>query len=169
MSQEINPNESLNQFDTGKLPTSVNVLTILTIIWSCISVLLSIWGFISAKNSYEKTREALSSGKMDEMPKFMKGMINNDMLAMQQKMLENRLPILIIGLVALALCIYGAVEMRKLKKQGYLYWLIGELLPVVSTLLFIGAMAFKGFGLLGLLIPVVFIILYTVNRKYLVY
>ena len=168
MSQEINPNDSLNDFDKSKLPSSINVLTILTIVWSCISVLLAIWGFISAKSSYEKTKDALDSGKLDNLPGWMKGMVNADTLEMQRKMMENKLPVLIITLVALALCIYGAMEMRKLKKQGYLYWLIGELLPVIGTIAFIGTMPFKGFGLIGLAFPAVFIILYTVNRKYLV-
>jgi hypothetical protein len=71
--------------------------------------------------------------------------------------------------VAMLLCLYGAMEMRKLKKQGFIFWLVGELLPIATTIFFIGAAAFNGFGLLNLLFPVIFIILYFIYRKDLVY
>jgi hypothetical protein len=152
-----------------KLPTGLNVLTILTIIGCILGFFGSIWSFYSAKQSYEKTKEMLDSGKMDEAPGWMKGMISPEMLAVQQKMLENKLPILILSLVALALCFYGALEMRKRKKQGFTFWLIGEVLPIATGLIFIGVASMKGFGLLALIIPIIFIILYTVNRKELIY
>lgn len=156
--------------DQSKLPTGLNVLTILTIIGTILfGFISSLWGFFTAKQSFEKTKEMIDSGKMDEAPSWAKGFITPEMLAMQQKMMENKLPILILGLVASALCLYGALEMRKRKKQGYILWLIGEILPFGTTLLFIGTQAFSGFGLIGVLFPLVFIILYTVNKKDLIY
>ena len=168
MSQEINPNDSLNEFDNGKLPSSLNVLTILTIIGCALGFISSIYSFFTSKKSYETMKEAISSGKMDEAPKWAKSMMSPEMLELTKKVYENRLPILILSLVAIALCLYGALEMRKRKKQGYTFWLIGELLPFATTIIFMGATAFMGFGLLFALFPVIFIILYTVNRKHLV-
>ena len=169
MNQEINPNDALSDFDKPKLPTALNVLTILTII-GCVFLFLSeIWGFSTAKKSYEESKTLIESGKLSEQPKFVQNMMSPEMLAMQKKRLDNKLPILILGLVGGGLCLYGAMEMRKRKKQGYTFWLIGELLPVATTLLFIGTTAFAGFALLFWLFPIVFIILYTVNKKYLVY
>ena len=110
----------------------------------------------------------MDSGKLDEAPKWAKGMMTPEMLEMTKKVYENKVPILVLSLVALALCLYGALEMRKLKKQGYTFWLIGEILPFATTIIFMGVAAFSGFGLLMALIPIVFIILYTVNRKYLI-
>jgi hypothetical protein len=169
MSQETITKDSLNEFGKPAMPSSLNVLTILTIIGSILGLIMSVYSFITAKKTYETMRETIESGKLDEAPKWAKGMMNPDSLEMYRKMLENKLPILILGLVASALCLYGALEMRKLKKQGYMFWLIGELLPFATTILFIGMTAFSGFGLLAALFPVVFIILYTVNRKHLVY
>lgn len=169
MSQEMNPTDSLHEFEKGKLPTSINVLTILTIIGSVLGLISSVYSFFTAKKSYETMKETIESGKLDEAPKWAKGFMSPEMLEMTRKMYENRMPIMVLSLVALALCLYGAIEMRKLKKQGYTFWIIGELLPLATTALFIGMASFSGFGLLAILVPVIFIILYTVNRKHLVY
>jgi hypothetical protein len=88
---------------------------------------------------------------------------------MSRKAMENRMPLLIVGLLGSALCLYGALEMRKLKKQGYLLWLIGEIIPLIGTMLFLGAASLSGFGLIGIVFPIIFIILYTVYRKELIY
>lgn len=159
----------IHEFNKPALPTSLNVLTILTFIGCAIGLIGSFYSYANSKKTYESMKEAVNSGKMDNAPSIVKGMVSKESLLMYQKMHENRMPILVLSLVSLALCFYGALEMRKLKKQGYTYWLIGELLPVAATVLFVGVMAFSGFGLLALLIPVAFIILYTVNRKNLIY
>ena len=106
---------------------------------------------------------------MANAPGWVKNMMSPEMLEVTRKMYENRIPIMVISLVGAALCLYGALEMRKLKKQGYLIWLVGEVLPIVALLIFVGTAALSGFGLIGLIFPVIFIILYTVFRKDLVY
>ncbi len=168
MNQEMTNKDSLNEFEKPTLPTGLKVLTILTFIGCAIGFISAIYGFMTSKKTYENLKETMESGKMDDAPGWAKSMMSPEMLGMYQKMHENRLPILILTLVATALCLYGAIEMRKLKKQGYTFWLIGELLPFGTTILFIGMTAYSGFGLLIALIPLIFIILYTVNKKYLV-
>lgn len=171
MIQQTTTRDSLNvnEFEKPKLPSGLNVLTILTIIGCVIGFISGIYSFMTSQKTYDSMKEAIEGGKMDNAPGWMKGMMSPETLIMYQKMHQNRLPILILTLVATALCFYGALEMRKLKKQGYTFWLIGELLPFATTIFFIGMIAFQGFGLLIALIPIIFIILYTVNRKYLVY
>ncbi len=169
MSQDTNQANALNEFEKPQLPSSLNVLTILTIIGSALGIISSIWNFISAKKSYEDLKELMNSGKLDDAPRWAKGMMTPEMLEMSRKAFENRLPLMIVGLVASALCLYGAIEMRKMKKQGYTFWLIGEVLPIFSTILFLGTAAFGGFGLIMWMFPIIFIILYTVNRKHLIY
>ena len=83
------------------------------------------------------------------------------------KSFENRIPLLIVGLIGTALCIYGALEMRKQKMQGYYMWLLGEVLPWVGVILFTGTILFKTFIVWFLILPIVFIILYTLQRKHL--
>ena len=167
---DSNSTSTVLDFAEGAKPTlasSLNVLTILTFIGSGIGLLSSLWSFTSAEKSYKTLVE--NQDKMAEAPAWAKGMMGPGMLDVLRKSMENKLPILLLGLVAVALCLYGALEMRKLKKQGFILWLVGEILPIVTALIFIGTGVFNGFGLIALLIPAVFIILYMVQRKYLVY
>ena len=173
MTQEITP-DALN-FDENikpKLPTGLNVLTILTFIWSAIQLLSSLWGFFSAKKSYdgiEKLSEQLNS---ENMPGWAKSMMGDPdtMIRMITKSYENRIPIVLMSVVAVALCFYGALQMRKLKKQGFIFYTIGELLPFLTQLLFIGAFAFAGFMMYFFIaFALLFILLYSMQRKHLVY
>lgn len=153
--------------DRPTLPSGLNVLTILTFIGCGIGFISSIWSFINADKAYKNIMDA--QDKIADAPAWAKKMMGPEMVDIARKSMENKLPILLLGLVATALCVYGALEMRKLKKQGFILWLAGEILPLVAGIIFIGTGMFNGFGLIALLFPVVFIILYAVQRKYLVY
>lgn len=173
MTQETTP-DTVN-FDEAvkpKLPSGLNVLTILTLVWSVIQLLSSLWGFISAKKSYdgiEKLSEQLNS---ENMPGWLKSMMGDPetMIKMITRSYENRIPIVLMSVVAVALCFYGALQMRKLKKQGFILYTIGELLPFLTQFLFIGAFAFAGFMMYFFLgFALLFIFLYSMQRKHLVY
>ncbi len=162
-------NNSFEFTQTDTKPNGLlNVLTILSIIGSIMGFLSSIVGFIGAKKNYDDYKALYESGKINEMPGFMKAFVNADTIILYQKMFEQRIPILVIGLISSTLCLYGALQMRKLKLQGYYLWLIGEILPYVVTFVLIGTAAFSGWALLSLLIPVVLIGLYTVKKKELI-
>ncbi|MBK8521630.1 MAG: hypothetical protein WAT20_05300 [Ferruginibacter sp.] len=154
-----------------KIPSGLNVLTILTFVWCAVQLLSSLWGFISAKKSYdgiEKLSEQLNS---ENMPGWVKSMMGDPdtMIKMITKSYENRIPIVLMSVVAVALCFYGALQMRKLKKQGFLLYTIGELLPFLTQFLFIGAFAFAGFMMYFFIaLALLFILLYSMQRKHLV-
>lgn len=149
------------------LPSGLNVLTILTFVGSAFALITSIWGYTNAEKGYKQMVD--SQAKMADAPAWAKSMMGPEMVEMAKKSVENKLPVLLLGIVATALCIYGAIEMRKLKKQGFILWLVGEILPIITSVLFLGAGVFSGFGLIALVVPIIFIILYAVQRKYLVY
>ncbi len=149
------------------LPTGINVLTILTIVGSAIAIISSVWQYFRAEKGYNDLVKAQSN--MEEAPAFVKKMMGPEMVEMARKSMEFKLPILLLGLVGAALCLYGALEMRKLKKQGYILWVVGEFLPVIAMALIVGTGVFAGFALFGLVIPVIFLILYSVNKKHLIY
>lgn len=151
------------------LSSGLNVITILTIIGSVVSLLSSVWTFISAKKSYESLRATMESGSLDNAPKWVRGMLTPEMLETTRKMLENKFPLLIVGVLGSLLCLYGALEMRKFKKQGYMLWLVGEILPMIVLFLLIGSNAFAGWSLISLLFPIIFIILYTLYKKELLF
>lgn len=165
MSNQYNNPDSLDngEFDVPKLPTGLNVLTILTFIGSAFALYSTVSAFLTAETSYQKREEVINQMKSPEVPAFVKGFLPpvEHLDEMFTKSFENRLPIFILGLVATALCIFGALQMRKLKKQGFMFYVIGQLLPFFTTVLFIGTFIFSGslimfFSVLSLL----FILLY---------
>ncbi len=173
MSNQDFHKDSLNDAEFGKpaLPGGLNVLTILTFIGSGIQLFLVAIGFFSAQKSYDEKDKMLAQMSSPEMPGFLKAMMPNpaNYEEMVTKSLENRLPILILGVVAVALCVYGAIQMRQLKMQGYLFYLAGQLLPFLSTVLFLGMFMFAGVGFaVATAITLLFILMYTLNRKYLI-
>jgi hypothetical protein len=155
-----------------KLPTGLNVLTILTFIGCVIQLLLSLWGFISAKKSYDNLDKLTAQMNSENMPGWVKSMMGDPekMIKMVTKSYENRIPIVLLSLVAITLCFVGALQMRKLKKQGFLFYTIGEILPFLTQILFIGAFALAGATTyISIAITLLFIFLYAMQRKNLVY
>ena len=77
--------------------------------------------------------------------------------------------ILLLVLVACGLCAYGAYMMRQRKKTGFYIYILGEIVvPLAASLVFIGVGSLGGFAvILGILVPLVFIILYATQLKYL--
>jgi hypothetical protein len=148
-----------------KLPDMLNVLTILTFIGSGLFTISSIWSCLKAQDSYDKIVAAQAN--LDSMPDFAKKMMGPEMMEMARKSLENRVPILILALLSYALCIYGAIQMRQLKKTGFTIYVVGEVLPIVAVAIFIGSGIFGVFAIIGYVIYAIFIILYASQLKYL--
>ncbi|HTL07222.1 MAG TPA: hypothetical protein VL307_03155 [Chitinophagaceae bacterium] len=152
-----------------KLPSGLNTLTILTLIGCGIGFLFTIYNFFNAKSGLDKMEATLNSPDFDKMPDFAKKMFSPEALEVARKSYESRVPLTLIGLVGLVLCLVGAMQMRKLKAQGYLLYVIGEILPVIGSLIFIGMAALSGIGgIIMIGFTLLFIILYTTQRKYLI-
>ena len=155
-----------------KLPAGLNVLTILTFIGCALQLAASLWSFFTAKKSYDGLDKLTEQMNSDNMPGWVKSMMGDPekMIKMITKAYENRIPIVLLSLVATALCFYAALQMRKLKKQGFPLYIIGELLPFLTQFLFIGAFALTGVATYFFIgIALLFILLYFTQRKYLVY
>ena len=169
MSEVNQNNDYLNFPDEGKpkLPVGLNILTILTFIGWALGFFGGLWQFFSAEKSYremEKMRD-----KLDELPPMLKKMMGPDAFENARKAMENKVPVLLLTLVGVGLCLYGAIEMRKLKKQGFTIWAIGEFLPIFGMYFFLGSGMFNGFALFAYLFPILFLILYAVQKKNLIY
>ena len=171
MTQETTPDVlNFNENLTPKLPTGLNVLTILTFIGCTLQLVASLWSFFTAKKSYDGLDKLTEQMNSENMPGWVKSMMGDPekMVKMITKAYENRIPIVLLSLVAIALSLYGAMQMRKFKKQGFTLYTIGELLPFLTQVLFIGAFALSGFAMyFGIGIAVLFILLYFMQRKYL--
>jgi hypothetical protein len=75
-----------------------------------------------------------------------------------------------IGLVGNLLCLFGALQMWKLKKMGYFIYIAGQVLPIVSSVIYLGDFLFTSLGMTAMLtaiiFPVAFIIMYGINLKH---
>ena len=161
-----------NPFQENNLESKPSSLlstsTILSIIGSGIAMISAVTAYVNAEANYEKIQKMVNDKGIAKAPEFVKSFFNENALLMAQKAVENKLPILIISLIAAVLCLFGAVLMRKLKKDGLKLWLTGEVLPIISNLVFLGVASMSGIALINLFFPAVFISIYMVCRKELV-
>ena len=147
-----------------KRPETLNIISILTFIGSGLTILLQFYSFAKAQSNYDQIVQ--NQDKLDQLPGFLKKMMGSDPVGMARKTLETRTPMLILVVVAAALCIYGAMQMRQLKKIGFPIYVIGEILPFIAYYIFIGPMPI--FSLVfGLLINGGFIVMYATQQKHL--
>jgi hypothetical protein len=147
----------------------IRVLTTLTFIGSAIQFVSALWTFFAAENNYRMAQVQVDQLEKAEVPPVLKSIIGDpkDMIEIATRGYENRIPVLILSLVAAALCFYGAFLMRQMKKQGFPYYVAGELLPILISALFLGFTSMTGLGmLLAAVVYVVFIILYGVRLKW---
>ncbi|HZE82878.1 MAG TPA: hypothetical protein VE035_01155 [Puia sp.] len=166
MSDPQQPVDTLQWEEKKKIPEMINVLTILTFVGSGIGLISSYWSYSSAAKNYDKILDAQS--KMENAPDFAKKMMGPHPVELAQKTLDNRLPVMLLNIVSCLICIYGAMQMRKLKKTGYSIYVIGEILPIAALFIFIGIGLYGGFTLaIILLFPILFIILYSTQLKHL--
>jgi hypothetical protein len=158
-----------NNYDALLMPkkpsSMLNVLTLLSLIGSGIGFIGAIWNFINADKAFYEMKKMKDTPEMEDAPSFVKAFVNDDAVKMAEAMMENKLPIMLITMMGCALCFVGALYMRKLKKQGYFIWMAGEILPLISSLIFVGLTVYSGMGFIGLLFPIAMIIMYTVCRK----
>ena len=150
--------------DRKKLPDMINVLTILTFVGCGVGLLSSIYAFVNAQKSYDDMVKLQDN--LGNAPAFVKTMTGPHMVELAQKSLENRVPILLLSLVGYGLCVYGAVRMRQLKKEGFAVYAVGEVLPIIGSIIFIGFGLSSGFTLFfALAFPALFLILYGTQLK----
>lgn len=151
--------------ESQKLPSILNVLTILSFI-GCAFQLMSI--------PIAKATMGMAS-KVMENPEVLDKMSDKDLADMEKgkqaydMMMQNETALWIMTILSVALCVYGILRMRKLKKEGFAVYAIGEVLPVIGGIILLGfsnqfAGASNYFFNLG--IPALFIGLYATQLKY---
>jgi hypothetical protein len=116
-----------NQLDEyvqdAKLPTFLNVLTILTFIGSGFGVLGAFFLPFTCK----------MLDKLADNP----AMTESQMEA-TAKMCENVNFMIISAIIGAGLCIFGALQMRKRKKMGFFIYLAGTFLPLILSIIMNG-------------------------------
>jgi hypothetical protein len=154
-------------FPTEKkqLPTGLNVLTILTFIGcalGAISIPLSKWLLEF-------------SLKMTNKPEVMEQMTDKQLTDIEKAKLtfeafnNNFVPLVLVSLLGVGLCFYGALRMRKLKKEGFPIYVIGQIVPIIGGIIFLGfSQQFSNVWsyVIGLGLPLIFILLYASFLKH---
>ena len=163
---ETNPIE-LNSEGKQIIPSGIKTLTTLTFIGSGLSlVIVGLTPFLNKLflGFMEKARTSGSELTAKQIEDMEKGK------AVLELTSANMIPLMVIGFVSIALCVLGAVWMRKLKKDGFWIYVGGELLPVVGNFILLGTDQFTGVTsvLMSVALPLVFIALYFRQMKYLV-
>lgn len=86
---------------------------------------------------------------------------------MLQKSYDYRYELLIISLVSITLCLIGAIMMRKLKKSGFVIYVLGQIIPLIGTALLLGVTLAGGISMgFTAFFALVFIILYATQLKH---
>lgn len=160
-------NDLFEQRRPKELPGMLNVLTILTFIGCAFSYLSACYSFLTS-NDVDKQISKLNEEKEKVGDSGFGAKMIDSSIEIIQKSHDNRYILLISGLVFTTLCLIGAMQMRKLKKTGFYYYLIGELAPFVLMAGLFGSTFFGAISLLFVsLISVIFVILYSTQLKYL--
>ncbi len=150
-----------------KLPQGLNVLTILTFIGCAIFGLLTllmpmIYKFmLGLMDKAASAGDELSAKEVAEMEK------GRAVIELGQ---QNMVPLIAIGMIGIILCFVGALWMRKLKKDGYWMYVAGQVIPIAGSFFIMGTKQYTGVGsvLMAIVFPLLFVILYTMQRKHLV-
>ena len=149
-----------------KLPGGLNALTILTFIGCGISYLGVLYSFFTSSD-YMSNRDKIEEAREKVRGSFMEGMMPSP--EMMQKTYDNRYVLFACGLIFTTFCLIGAIQMRKLKKSGYTLYVIGELAPFIVNIAIFGIAIATGFQMLFAIgIALLFVLLYTLQRKHLV-
>lgn len=150
MKDQLNP----AQFTPPHRNTTLEVITLLSIIWSIFGILSSFMMPFFGKliELIENSGVAMDAKSMDQF----------------ERMAEMAWPLFGLTMVTSILCLIGAIWMRKYKKSGLPIYLVGEWLPVIVTPLLIG---FEGVlsTAVSILFPVIFTALYVSTKKDLIY
>ena len=146
----------------------LKTLTVLTFIGCGLAYIgliynAAMWG------DYEKQlKDAMDAA--DKLRDSGMGKFADDTVEVVKKSHEYRYILAASGLIFTTLCLIGATQMRKLKKSGYPLYVIGEIAPLAVNGILIG-FSFFGSILMAIsgVIALLFVILYTTQRKYLIY
>jgi hypothetical protein len=144
----------------------LNVLTILTFIGCSIFGLLTLCTPLLNKFLLSVMDKAANSGQdipASKLAEMEKGRAALEMAS------QNMIPLMAIGMAGIILCFIGALWMRKFKKDGYWMYVAGELAPLLGSFFIMGTSQYTGIVslLIGLGIPILFVVLYTTQKKYL--
>ena len=157
----------------AKRPTFLTVLCILTFVVSGYHVIMAIIGLFTSK-SFDPQQwqdisnqmgEAMSSA--DSSSQEMATQIMDAFSSMMQRGIANAMTLGLVAIAASVLSILGAYWMFKLKKIGYYTYIVAKVIGIIIPLIIFGVniLTIIMYGFI-VVIAVLFIVLYGINKKY---
>lgn len=164
--------DSVEIDSTNKRPTFLTVLCLITFVVSGYNLIMSIVGLFTSQTFDSGQMEEATRQLQDAMagadPEMRTYLINalDAMQAMMQTGIDHALTLSLAEIVAASLSILGAFWMFKLRKKGFYTYIIAKIIGVAVPLAIFGFNILTGalYGFVALM-GIVFIILYSINRK----
>ena len=168
-------NANLNT-EITKVPKTLKTLGILSLIMGGLVILISLWSL--KKDFLPSEQDNLDREKVLEMVQQQNPM---DGYEKAVKILDDQGTVNIVTLLVQIISVIGVVMMLKLKKNGFYFYLVGELISYLILIILFGitslagiAVAYGGliqtigFIVAGLVVvqDIVFIVLYSRQLKY---
>lgn len=164
--EEINQEQ---QAEPKKMTTTIKVMTILTFI-GCAYSLITAVTYLNPQLTLEMQLEPLqrmlekaeeNSGNEMMVNIYLKSMDNVRIL------FENKYLYAISSLVGVGLCVFGAVEMRKMNRMGFYAYVSGQILPLLASLAITGwNIASGSMFIVSFLFFGIFILIYAFQLKH---
>lgn len=154
----MNSTDEINYEGKVSLPSMLNVLTILTFIGCAFMSFSLVTNYFFDCDKLIEQAEAMRNMDLP-FSKFFDWQLDSVNFYCENKVLIN-----LVSAVGIILCFLGALQMRKLKKIGLILYIMGELLlPIISLILLMNNSIAQ--GLIGLIIPMIFVILYATQKN----
>lgn len=161
---DTNQLTEFEQATTPKKNGTINVLTILTFIGCAIQLIMLFatkW-LMSFALKIADDPERMASLPDSQREQILRGKQAYELFS------QNQIPITVLSLLGIALCFWGALQMRKLKKQGFYAYAVGEFVPIIGSIALMGlSVQYNSVVsiIIGLGIPVLFTLLYALQLK----
>ena len=159
-----NSNLDRKIFGGKKLPEMLNVITIITIGYSSMLFISGIVNLFVLPSMLEKFNDEVNIHEIDFSE------IGNPFIEQIAKagigVIEYLPALTLINILVAAICVLGAILMRKLNKKGYFLYVLGVAIEIIIPIIIIGSKIIGSLIVLGSIFSIVFVILYSVNLKH---
>ncbi len=145
-----------NGGETAQRPVFLTVLCILSFIFAGIGIL----GYITIIGAMGMVASVAGMEGMESM-EGMEGMEGLSSAMASAPSAGMTWAYLIVGFLTTIIGLFGVIKMWKLQKSGFMLY-VGA--SVVSMIM---GIVYSGFGIFGLIFPILFIVLYGLNLKHL--
>jgi hypothetical protein len=146
----------------AKRPQFLNVLCILSYIGTGIGIIMGIYHLATA-GAAQASVEMLDNMAGDDMSAIpgMESMMDGAIAAAKYAYV-----LAAVEIVANLMCLFGVMQMWKMKKMGYYVYVLGQLVAIITPIVLVGGGLFGGIMIVMAIFPIAFIIMYGLNLKH---